>query len=170
MIRNRIKELRKHLKLNQADFALSIGIKQGSLSDIETGKTAVTQRMMTTICAVYNVNREWLETGKGEMILPGDQKETVREVRPQPHTRSPDLQLVLDQVYEIMISGEKTIADALKQNVVAFHASVKTMQQNKKLTRTAKENRALIDDLRRKMDALEKFLNPHDPPSNAKAE
>lgn len=69
MIRERIKELRLALKLNQTEFANKIGIKQSSLSDIENKKTGtIDERNIRLICANYGVNEEWLRNGTGQMF------------------------------------------------------------------------------------------------------
>lgn len=64
----RIKELRKTLELTQIDFANKIGISHGTLSDIENGKSTITERTILTICTIYNVNEKWLRSGEGEMF------------------------------------------------------------------------------------------------------
>jgi transcriptional regulator with XRE-family HTH domain len=68
MISKRIKELRKHLKKNQTDFGKGIGVTHSAISQIETGDNAPGEQTIALICATYNVNRTWLETGKGEMF------------------------------------------------------------------------------------------------------
>lgn len=60
--------LRLELKLTQAEFASKIGISHGTLSDMENGNTTIQERYIISICSVFKVNREWLETGKGEMF------------------------------------------------------------------------------------------------------
>ena len=57
IIANNIKQLRKHLKMNQTDFAAPLGLKGNSLSDIETGKTPVAELLLIGICTTYNTNR-----------------------------------------------------------------------------------------------------------------
>lgn len=64
----RIIELRKSLNLSQKEFAEKIGLKQGSLSDLETGKAKIVDRVVILICSQFNVNEEWLRFGKGEMF------------------------------------------------------------------------------------------------------
>ena len=66
--KTRLKTLRKILKLSQSDFAKEIGIAQNSLSLIETGKNALTQQNINLICRIFNVSKDWLEFGKGEMF------------------------------------------------------------------------------------------------------
>lgn len=67
----RIKELRKALGLTQAKFAQRIGLKQQTITLIETGKRNISDYSIRNICREFKVNEEWLRTGKGEMFLPG---------------------------------------------------------------------------------------------------
>ena len=45
-----------------------IGITEGAVSNIEKGKRKVTDQMFKSICREFNVNEEWLRTGKGKMF------------------------------------------------------------------------------------------------------
>lgn len=73
-IHERIKYLReKVLKLKQSEMSLKIGLKQGSLSDIERRKTkTVTDRIIKDISREFNISENWLRTGKGEMFNTSD--------------------------------------------------------------------------------------------------
>lgn len=73
-IHERIKYLReKVLKLKQSEMSLKIGLKQGSLSDIERKKTkTVTDRIIKDISREFNISENWLRTGKGEMFITSD--------------------------------------------------------------------------------------------------
>ena len=63
----RIKEIRKNKKLSQLEFGKSLNISQNHISAIEHGSRAVTDRLISDICRIYNVNRDWLITGEGDM-------------------------------------------------------------------------------------------------------
>jgi len=65
---DRIRLLRKELSLNQHDFARKIGLTQTSMSMIEAGKAALTQKNIKLICATFGVSEDWLLTGQGEMF------------------------------------------------------------------------------------------------------
>lgn len=65
----RLKILRKSLNLTQSEFANSIGIKGSSYCDIENGKASITERTIISICSIYNVNRQWLQFGKGDIFI-----------------------------------------------------------------------------------------------------
>ena len=66
----RLKELRKTLKLTQKEFGVKIGVTNFTISDIEKGKRVLTERNLNSICEKFNVNKEWLANGIGEMFLP----------------------------------------------------------------------------------------------------
>lgn len=65
---NRIKELRKELKLTQSEFAERIGAKRSAIASIETGNNNVSEQMVKLILLTYKVNESWLRTGKGKMF------------------------------------------------------------------------------------------------------
>ena len=64
----RMKLVRKTLKLNQKDFGKMIGLTQTSLSMIEVGTNILTEKNIKLICAIFNVREEWLMEGKGKMF------------------------------------------------------------------------------------------------------
>ena len=67
-INERIRALRKALKLKQSDFGKQIGLTQTSLSMIERGANTLTDKNIRLICSVFNVREEWLRTGNGNMF------------------------------------------------------------------------------------------------------
>lgn len=66
---DRLKKLRKELKLSQAAFAKLLGLSQSAIGDIESGKNALNDRNFNAICREFNVNPTWLRDGVGEMFL-----------------------------------------------------------------------------------------------------
>lgn len=69
-IGNRIKELRNALNLNQTNFGEKLGLKQTTIAGYETNHRELTDRTISDICRVFNVNEEWLRTGNGPMFRP----------------------------------------------------------------------------------------------------
>lgn len=63
----RIKTLRKSLKMNQTDFGNKVGIKQTTVAGYENGIRTPTDAIILSICREFDINEEWLRTGKGEM-------------------------------------------------------------------------------------------------------
>jgi len=80
LVNERIKEIRKSLNLTQAEFGRKIGIIQGHLTGIESGKKNATKKTRIVICAVYGVSKNWLETGSGEMFVQNPNRKTKKIV------------------------------------------------------------------------------------------
>ena len=66
----RIKQLRKHLGLNQTDFASRIGVSQAAVAAWELGTRNPMDAVIQSICREFNVSERWLREGEGEMFLP----------------------------------------------------------------------------------------------------
>lgn len=64
----RVKKLRKAVGLTQEEFATKIQLGGSTVSKIEKGDIALTDRNINAICDAFSVSEEWLRTGKGEMM------------------------------------------------------------------------------------------------------
>lgn len=62
-MKERIKMLRKELKLNQTEFGSRIGATQAMITSYETGRVVPDDAMRLLICREFGVRREWLEFG-----------------------------------------------------------------------------------------------------------
>jgi len=67
-INERIKQVRTVLDVSQREFSRQIFISQSSYGEIETGVRNVNERVIQLICSQYNVNKEWLKNGNGEIF------------------------------------------------------------------------------------------------------
>lgn len=68
-----MKLLRKELgPYTQADFCKKIGLRATAIEMYESGNRNVTNRSISLICDKFNIHREWLEIGKGEMFIKSD--------------------------------------------------------------------------------------------------
>lgn len=65
----RLRQLRKALKINQTNFAKQLGITQTAYSMIENGNNPLSDRHIKVICSSFNVNENWLRTGEGDMFF-----------------------------------------------------------------------------------------------------
>ena len=73
-MKKRIKELRKKLGLTQQKFADRLGLKRQTIAAYEMGNITPSDSTLLLICKEFNINEEWLRTGKGEMyIVPEDE-------------------------------------------------------------------------------------------------
>ena len=70
----RVKEIRKSDKVNltMEKFGERIGLKKSAVSLIESGKNALTDANIKSICREFGVDYMWLTTGEGEMVVETD--------------------------------------------------------------------------------------------------
>ena len=68
-MKDRIKEIRNYYKLSQEQFGARIGITRASVSQIEKGTNGASNATLLNICREFNINKDWLETGNGNMFL-----------------------------------------------------------------------------------------------------
>lgn len=54
--------------LTKTAFAQKINLSQPHMSKIALGHSAPTERTIADICREFNINKDWLRTGKGEMF------------------------------------------------------------------------------------------------------
>lgn len=64
----RIKTLRKTLKLTQQEFADKLNIKRGAVANYEIGRNEPIDAVISLICKTFHVNEEWLRNGTGEIF------------------------------------------------------------------------------------------------------
>lgn len=64
-ISERIKLLRKDLNKNQAEFAASLGLRQSTVGNYESGSRSVSDATILAICREWGVDEDWLRYGIG---------------------------------------------------------------------------------------------------------
>lgn len=76
-MKDRIKAVRKELALNQTDFGLRIGVKQGTVAAYESGSRIPLDSVIVSICREFGVSEHWLRTGEGEMFVRLSREEEI---------------------------------------------------------------------------------------------
>lgn len=67
-MKERIRELRKHLNMTMDEFGARIGLSKAAISLIEGGRNGARDQTVFAICREFGVNEHWLRTGEGEMF------------------------------------------------------------------------------------------------------
>lgn len=67
-VNERIKALRKELKMSQDVFAEKLGLTKNYISLVENGNRNLSEQSIKVLCSILNVNEEWLRTGNGKML------------------------------------------------------------------------------------------------------
>lgn len=99
---NRLKLFLENLKLSGRDFAASIGMTQGAISNILNGKRAITIELVDTISFRHTgLNPGWLLFGQGTM-LNSEQENRLVEENPPPYLKPRPI--ALQDLAEIILS------------------------------------------------------------------
>ena len=66
---DRIKLLRKELKVSQTRFGEMLGVSKSVIVNLELSRVELKDMMINLICKTFNVNPLWLTEGQGEMFF-----------------------------------------------------------------------------------------------------
>lgn len=113
----RLKELRNTLGLKQGELASKLNLSTSAISDYETGRRRITERTLNDLCSKFNVNRSWLEDGKGEMFndISDDPefeefseltKDIICKLQTLPEKEQELIKLMIDKMYDDEIKKE----------------------------------------------------------------
>lgn len=82
-ISERLKIARKSFGLGQVAFARGAKLSQSQISEVENEKKNISHKILISLEDAYGINRKWLETGEGEMLLEGSTTSVPRmEAKP----------------------------------------------------------------------------------------
>ena len=74
----RIKEIRNALGLTQTEFGERIGFSRPMVANLEgAGRAEIKEHTIHLLCKEYNVNKDWLLTGEGEMFIELSRKDKI---------------------------------------------------------------------------------------------
>lgn len=76
-MKDRVRALRKAIKMNQTDFGKSLGVSLSAVTKWETGENVVSDAVLLLMCQKFGVSEEWLRTGEGEMFVPRSREEEI---------------------------------------------------------------------------------------------
>jgi transcriptional regulator with XRE-family HTH domain len=67
-INDRLKRIRKELKMSQRAFCTGILLTPGHYAGIELNQRAVNERIIKLVSTIYHVNEQFLRTGEGDIF------------------------------------------------------------------------------------------------------
>lgn len=97
-MKERIKKIRNSLGLTQQKFADRLGLKRQTIASYEIGNIVPSDSTLLLICKEFEINKDWLLTGEGEMYdMPED--ETVAAVSELLEESNPFYDLIIGIVH-----------------------------------------------------------------------
>lgn len=126
LMNERIKELRKALKLTQQEFADRLNIKRGAIANYEVGRNEPIDAVISLICKEFNVNEEWLRDGTGEMFRSEEENSIVAKATMLLGEKDPLFEAFIDTyskltpknrelLYHFMTDFSQSLADKKKE-------------------------------------------------------
>lgn len=111
----RIKELRRALKISQEKFGARIKISGASVSKIESGENNPSEQTLSLIISEFNVSEAWLRSGVGGMfkVSNGEAERLVKKYS------FPDIVGKLLTVYEGLNEGQQEAVLEYAQRFIA---------------------------------------------------
>lgn len=76
-MKDRISFIISHKKITKTEFAKTVKVSQGFVSQMTSGASNPSERTIELICQNYGVNEEWLLTGKGDPFKESTQEEEI---------------------------------------------------------------------------------------------
>ncbi len=111
-MKDRIKKLRKLLKLTQTEFGQKIGVKGNTITNYETGLRTPSDAVLLSICREFRVNYFWLTEGKGEMFT--STPETVVEELVEQYDLDDIDKKIIEKYLELDAEQRKVLKEYLK--------------------------------------------------------
>lgn len=110
IVNERIKKLRKTLGLTQQEFADRIGMKRNTIANYEINRNEPSNSVVSLVCREFNVQEEWLRTGKGEMF----------EAKPENRLDELSKEYNLDELDRQMVLGYLSLSVAEREVVKKY--------------------------------------------------
>ncbi|HAH73453.1 MAG TPA: hypothetical protein DCM09_10005, partial [Butyricimonas virosa] len=110
----RIKEIQSSKLMNQKEFAELIHVNQPDLSSYLSGKKPFGMTLINRISLELSINKEWLLTGEGEMLLSNNPK-IYNEDKSDNITLSREVFDLIKNQSETILSQQKTIENLVSK-------------------------------------------------------
>lgn len=120
----RIRMLRKHLGMNQSEFAEFLGVSVSNIQSYETGRRAPSDAFIQLLTAKCHTNESWLRTGEGEMLHALDREDDIARIADQmldevePSIRNGLHRIVADMTQEeleMLLECAKKLVDEMEE-------------------------------------------------------
>lgn len=102
----RIKFVRKRLRLDQRVLAKNLGLGATTISNIESGMFRMNNDCVRKMCENYGINEEWIRTGKGEMMV-SDYLDTAEREKLIKELQTILEKLTIEQLKRLVKYGKK---------------------------------------------------------------
>lgn len=117
-MKDRIRKIRRELDLTQQEFADRLGVKRGAIANYEIGRNEPVDSIISLICREFNVNKEWLRNGTGEMFAPDASDELEALVKKYDLSNAD--QVLIEKYVNLKTGSREMIINFITDVVVAL--------------------------------------------------
>ena len=121
----RISFVRKSEKLNQQEFANRLGLTKNFISLLETGDRKPSDRTISDICRIFNIQEDWLRYGLEPMKAAKSKEEEIAELVGSALTGSNDFKKA---VIKMICTRTDQELQALESALCAVYENIKKDQ------------------------------------------
>lgn len=167
-IGDRVKEIRKsdRVHLTMQAFGERLGVTQTAISKIESNDRGLTPAMTNAICREFNVSREWLLDGTGEMFEPEPTKEI--DILAKRYNMTRNERILIEKVLELTPEQRLAVIDFIRKTAEALNEDIEA--ENDEIENSNDEIEKELADYRRQLELEKKVAekSDHSHDSNAK--
>lgn len=144
---SRIKMVRKSADLTQQEFADRIGVSRGALANYEVGRNEPIDAVISLICREFNINEEWLRTGKGKKERPVSRNAEIEAfMNSVMHGEDADFRRRLVAVLAKLDTSEWELLEKMAQKLAAEANSAPRLHVIKKAGRDGSFTETVMTD------------------------
>jgi len=145
----RVIQIRKKAGLNQEQFSKKLGLSRNFINQFETGKKNMSDRTISDICRIFNVNEQWLRTGEGDMFNPSGEFDLCEFAQSHGATES-EFQF-LKAYFELDCDIRRKLIQHFKNRMLEDNESLPSSVKTK-----TEPSESVPTDLTARLDALER--------------
>lgn len=122
-MKERIKAIRREKNLTQVEFGEQIHVKGNTVAGYEKGIRIPSEATIANICTKFDVNEEWLRTGKEPMHpVRTEKQELARLVEKAMQEADPDTQAMLAVLLRATPEERRIIREKAEELLTAYQA------------------------------------------------
>jgi len=110
-VNDRLKQIRNHFGLSIRDYAKEISYSHSLYGQVEIGNREPSDRIIQLITSRFNVNKEWLLSGKGSMFASAPKDMRLEKILEIYNTIDGTLKDCLLEQSKILLKIHKSIKD-----------------------------------------------------------
>ncbi|TKC08005.1 helix-turn-helix transcriptional regulator [Pedobacter polaris] len=142
-----IKFIRKQLGLDQERFAVALEMKQGSISDIERGKAAVSSKLKDKLSKVFYIDIDFIEGKSTSMLI---ESKTLDEIKYPSKDKEPSDSAEIDKLKLELLNKNEVISS--KDKIIDIN--------ERYISALERENAELRQRLENQLGLKTKFKKP----------